>query len=228
MYPVYPPHIQGTYLIQVAGVRLRSSLCIIEHARIFFHSDLQAVMAISSIEAKGSPAPTARRPRMSYLPLPDIPDSTIIPNPDVNDDGPMHRKGEPRTAGFWRWRANAMEMNWKRKRESAGTYCCVDDVPIRNSKKSKTTCNGSTGDKSGAGSEIDNATTSLFSTWGYAPFCSYIENHPVYKPLFPDMSPHVTPSMLKSHQTAEYWILAFNDAKLRPLAAACVDHVTNC
>ena len=57
-------------------------------------------------------------------------------------------------------------------------------------------------------------------------FQDYIKNHPVYKPLFPHMPPHVTPIMLKSERTADFWIRAFEDPKLRPLAAACVHHVT--
>ena len=60
-------------------------------------------------------------------------------------------------------------------------------------------------------------------------FHAYIQKHPVYNPLFPHMPPHITPNMLrKSDRTAKYWIRAFKDVKLRPLAAACVAHVTDC
>jgi cobalamin biosynthesis protein CobT len=62
-------------------------------------------------------------------------------------------------------------------------------------------------------------------------FQAYIQNHPVYNPLFPHMPSHITPNMLrKSDRTAKYWIRAFKDVKLRPLAAACVAHVqyTDC
>ena len=59
-------------------------------------------------------------------------------------------------------------------------------------------------------------------------FRDYIRNHPVFKPLWPDLPRHVTPNMLKNDRTAHHWICSFKDRAraLRPLAAACVAHVT--
>ena len=64
-------------------------------------------------------------------------------------------------------------------------------------------------------------------SWNHPKFCRYIQDHPEYNILLPDIPPRVTPKMLNDKMVAKYWIESWSNVQRRPLAAACIASVVS-